>query len=183
MMTQFEPKPFEDLDPEAQRRLERKAKRFWVGMIVALLGLSVAMYGIAIGYSMTDESFSVVDDYEAKAANWDEHMAQEARNAELGWMADLDVIGTGRPGEIEMRLNVFDKYGKPVRGADVELACFHMARGNDRLEAALPMTGDGMYSSTTRISRAGVWVFELSIARDDDLFTQTIRKEVYPRMQ
>lgn len=182
-MTQADHTPFEELDPATQRRLERKAKLIWVGMIVALLGFSVVMYGIAIGFSMTDESFSVVDDYEAKAANWDEHQRQEARNRELGWMADLDVIGAGGVGEIELRLNVFDKYGKPVRGADVELACFHVARGNDRIEATLPMTGDGMYSMTTTINRAGIWVFEFDIARDEDRFTQTVRKEVYPRMQ
>jgi nitrogen fixation protein FixH len=182
-MTQVDHPSFDDLDPDAQRRLERKAKFVWVSMIVGLLGLSVVMYGIAIGYSMTDESFCVVEDYEAKAANWDEHMAQQSRNEQLGWMADLDVIGTGKPGEIELRLNVFDKYGKPVREADVDVSCFHMARGNDRIEAVLPMTGDGMYSRRTRINRAGVWVFELNIVRDGDVFTQTLRKDVYPRMQ
>jgi nitrogen fixation protein FixH len=175
--------PFEDLDVETQRRLERKAKFIWVGMIVGFLGLSVTMYGIAIGYSMTDESFSVVEDYEAKAANWDEHMAQQTRNAELGWLTDLDVVGTGEPREVELRLSVFDKYGKPVRGADVHVNCFPIARGNDRIEATLSMTGDGMYSMRTAISRAGVWMFEVSIAKDDDVYTETIRKEVYPRMQ
>ena len=69
---------------------------FWPAVIVGLL-LSGAAANI--GFMIVanrDQSFAVEPDYYRKAVDWDRRMAQETRNAELGWGATASL--EPRPG-------------------------------------------------------------------------------------
>ena len=69
---------------------------------VAIVGLLVSGAAANIGFMIVanrDATFAVEPDYYRKAVDWDHTMAQEARNAELGWRvtAQLEPADGGHP--------------------------------------------------------------------------------------
>ena len=154
----------------------------WIGLIVGLLGMSVILYASAIIYSMSDQSFALEPDYEMKAANYDAYKEQLRTNEALGWMPDLRVVPIGNYGECEVQLNLFDRYGKPVREATVDLKMFHNARASNIKELQLKQTGDGFYQGRSTLRRKGNWEIRLTITRQDTVFTHTVTKYIEPHL-
>ena len=66
-----------------------KPRYFWIGLVVALLALSVGVHAVLLIASINDPSFAVEPDYERKARNYDEIQRQREASRALGWMADL----------------------------------------------------------------------------------------------
>jgi nitrogen fixation protein FixH len=155
-----------------------KAQIFWIGFVVCMLLMSVVIYGTALIISLTDPTFAVEPDYEQKAANWDQHRAQVATNNRLGWMADLTTTAADEPEHVDVSLALFDKWGKPINGASVEVETFYNARASRRIHDTLEQVGEGAYEKRMELSPSGVWEFRLVVKRKDDTFTKTIRKSI-----
>ncbi|MEO0651775.1 MAG: hypothetical protein AAFZ65_13960, partial [Planctomycetota bacterium] len=60
----------------------------WVGLVVGLLGMSVLIQVTAVVLSGR-EPLGLVENYESKAASWNEHADQLAQNEALGWRVEL----------------------------------------------------------------------------------------------
>jgi nitrogen fixation protein FixH len=155
-----------------------KAKHFWVGLVVALLSMTVITYGVGMVIAISDPSFAVEENYEEKAANWDEIQRERRASEALGWTVDLSTEPGRIRGEAEVTLELYDKYGKAIHEADVEVECFHNARAADIKRASLDFVADQYYRKTMMLHRTGIWEFRLKITRGEDVFVKTLRKSV-----
>lgn len=159
---------------------ERRRARSWgwplavVALLVGGAGANVALLVVAT----SDASFSVERDYYQKALAWDETMAQEARNADLGWSlaASLDAPA-GREGA-RLSVRVTDRDGAAVAGAAVLVEALHNARASEVLTAPLVPAAPGGYTATLPLRRPGIWELRFRITRGPAVFTGTITREL-----
>lgn len=144
-----------------------------VGLLVAGAGANIAFMVIATG----DPTFAVEPDYYKKAVNWDRTMAQQARNASLGWTVSARVErGDGRVARLVTR--VTDAAGVPISGAEVSADAFPSARAGHVVPLALAPVGLGEYAAPLPIERPGLWEIRLRVVRAGDAFTRTIGVDV-----
>jgi len=105
-------------------------------------------------------------------------MAQEARNATLGWRvsARLEPAAAGRARLVAL---VQDRGGVPVTGAAVAVEAFPSARAREIATFALaPADGAGVYAVTLPRARPGLWELRLRVARGAELFTRTLSQDL-----
>jgi nitrogen fixation protein FixH len=155
---------------------------YWPLLIVALLfvggvGPNLLLFVVA----NSDPSFSVEPDYYQKSLRWDERLAQERRNSELGWTLGLDLRPEESP-QLGVRLTamLFDRTGAPLDGASVELEAFHNARASEIVKASLRGSGEGTYLANLPAGRAGLWEFRFVVRLGNDVFTRTVMEDVWP---
>ncbi len=150
----------------------------WPVIIVALL---VAGVGANIGLMVVathDASFAVEPDYYEKALRWNETMAQEQRNAALGWSVAIDFEGMPRPGQVKLTARIVDRAGHAVEGADVGVAAFHSARARQIITAALQPESSGRYSAALPLDRPGLWELRVRVERGEQVFTATLARDL-----
>lgn len=153
---------------------ERKARRFWVSLIVGLLGLQVVIGIASVILAISDPTAAVIKDYYQSAVNWDSTRRARQLTAQLGW--DLDVsVGPVLPGgrERQLRLTVSSSDQMPVESLVVSASFFHHAKGSDVHQMRLVEVGEGVYVGTTTLTQSGLWQLELQIAGDHGLAEQT----------
>jgi nitrogen fixation protein FixH len=150
----------------------------WPLLIVALLvGGAGANLGLMLA-ATGDASFAVEPDYYQKALHWDETMAQEARNAALGWTIAVVFERAAQPGAVKLTARVDDRTGHAIEGAHVAVEAFHSARARRVLRATLTAAAAGRYSATLPLDRPGLWELRLRVERGDQVFTKTLVQDL-----
>jgi len=155
-------------------------RRGW-GWPLLIGGLLVGGAGANVGLMLvanSDPGFAVEPDYYQKALHWDETMAQEARNASLGWSVAVSFDRSSRPGQVMIAARVSDGGGRPVEGARVDIEAFHSARANRVLAATLAAGPGGRYAAALPLDRPGLWELRLRVAQGEQTFTQTIIQDL-----
>jgi nitrogen fixation protein FixH len=153
-------------------------RSWWPIAIVALLAGSAGANIAFLVIAAHDASFAVERDYYAKALAWDEVIAQEARNRELGWAVSAAVERGPAARGARLVARVIDRAGAPVRGAAVSVDAFPSARASHVVTGALAPAGAGVYTLDLPGARAGVWEVRLRVARGADVFTGTVAAEL-----
>lgn len=147
-----------------QKRLERRAKWFWVSLICGLLGMQLVIGGVALYLSTSDPSMAVIPDYYEKSLAWDETKQARGAAERLGLSLQLqasDVVD--QKGMRALELRVFDSLGQPVDGLNAYGAIYHHARANQQYDISLQSVGEGRYLVLAPMRRNGVWQVELAI--------------------
>ena len=152
----------------------RKARVTWIGVIVGLLGFSVITQAVLIVASLSDPSFAVERDYEAKAANWTATQQQAAVNAKLDWTLNLLTAPTASPRELQLTVHLFDQWGKPITEASITGSGFHNARANDIVDFTMTYVDGARYVATIPARRSGKWEFRFAVDHESDHFTETV---------
>ena len=151
---------------------------FWPAAIVSLL---VSGAAANIGFMIVanrDQSFAVEPDYYRKAVDWDRRMAQEARNAELGWGATAS-LEPRRGDHARLVARITDREGRPLTGATVTVEAFASARANRMATVTLtPETTPGAYAATLDGARPGLWELRLRVVRGEQVFTRTLDQDL-----
>lgn len=147
----------------------------WVSLVVGLLGLSVLIQGTAVLLA-SRQPLGLVEDYERKAAEWDEHRAQLDRNDDLGW--ELALSTRSLPGGAELRVDLRDDSGLPIEGARVSLVAFHNANADDKLRVDLEPLTEGGYGRAVPLSRSGLYEFQFDVQFAGERFTAVRRETV-----
>lgn len=138
-----------------------------IGLIIAVhIAAMVGLVAVATG----DPSHYVEEDYYERALRWDEHMAQERKNAALGWRAAV-AIADPVPGRATLTVRLTDRHAEPVAGAEVRVVTFAVARAGRRLRARLAEAGAGRYAARLPIARPGRWEVRLTVTRRGERFT------------
>jgi nitrogen fixation protein FixH len=143
---------------------ERRAKRFWVSLVVGLLGLQLVVGGVAISLATNDPSVAVIPNYHAAALDWDATKRTRNAVARRGWKAELTVaeVADGR-GRRAIQLRVFDQTGRPGEGLRVAGRYYRHARAGDVASLELPDVGDGQYLTLVPMAEAGLWQVDLQL--------------------
>jgi nitrogen fixation protein FixH len=142
----------------------------WPAIVVGLLVFSLMVHGVLVAAALAGGGPKVEDDYYRKAANWDQHMAQERRNEALGWQVEL-VVPAASQGRRRVEVRLRDSQGSGLEGAAVRLVAFHNAYAHDVQRADLEPLGEGAYAVSLPLPRAGRSRFDLEVTRGDERFT------------
>ncbi len=153
--------------PEAPRPTSRFS--IWPGAIFVLLGVNVCVVGVTIYAAVSDRAFGVEPGYYEKAVEWDEAMAQQSRNAALGWS-----IAVLRDAPLTVVLTERD--GSPIPSARIEGIAFHHARSAQRFALTLHERDHdahpGVYTSDdAALSTHGLWQLRLTATHANHRFT------------
>ena len=173
-MTNSLPRPA-DVNPE------HRQGRFWIGLVVALLGGQIALLVTMAYIATSDGSFAVEPDYYQKGLHWEDTATQLRQNARLGWTARIDVSqAVTAGGERTVTCRLTNRDGTPLDGATIGLVAFAHTRGSQRSSATLLPAGSGAYTLAMRFARHGVWEFRVVVHRGPETFTQTVVRNVGP---
>ena len=80
----------ETMEPVDQRS-ERRAKRFWISLVLMLFAIQFTIGSVAIHYATSNPSMVVIPDYHEAALNWDAHQHLHTAANRLGWKIGIDV--------------------------------------------------------------------------------------------
>jgi hypothetical protein len=162
-------------------RVARRAVIRWTSLIVGLLVLQVGLCGLGVFFALRGKAVVVEADYYNKALNWDQKQAQLRAARELAWGVDLSVgQSSTTQGQRALMLNLADAQGAAITDATVDVAYFHHARPRDVRQADLKSAGQGLYASSLPLDRRGLWEFRLTIHRGDQVFVETLQKDLLP---
>jgi hypothetical protein len=149
---------------------------FWIMVPVVLLGASfVGLVSLAV-IASSDPSFAVERDYYQRAVAWDDHLAELAESARLGWA--IAVVIRPQRGGAELTASLLDRNGQAVHDAKLSLEAFHNARRNLALLVDLEPDRHGRYRRFVPMHKSGLWEFRFRAKRADTRFVQTLRGDV-----
>ena len=156
-----------------------KKGSYWPWLLVGLLvsGSSFNLY--MVHRALSDPSFAVEKNYYKKALQWDQTMAQKRTNAKLGWAIKANVKPHLKKNKasIKVHAKVVDKSGQVVKDAHVSFEAFHNARSARRFNKDMRRYNDS-HNTTIPTYRQGIWVFQYTVLRGKQRFTQTLRTEL-----
>jgi len=147
---------------------------------VAIVGLLLGGAGANIGLMLVatrDPSFSVEPDYYRKAVEWDRTMAQQARNAALGWSLSARFEDDGGPPGSRLRVRAVDRAGAPLSGARVVVEAFPSARASHVSRMTLDAGPDGTHVAAMPPGPAGLWEVRVTVTRGEEVFTAVVAAE------
>lgn len=158
---------------------ERRAKRFWVSLIVGLLGLQV-LAGIGTVYLATnDPTVAVIPNYYQAGLDWDVKRRSLNQFQALGWQCEVQIDSVDT--ELQQRtfkVLVRDSNALPVADLRVTAKVYHHARGTDVHRLILDQTQPGEYVAIARLIQAGLWQVDLSLEGDHGLAEQPLTIDV-----
>lgn len=142
-------------------------KRFfpWPGLIFLFIGTTVLVQGVTLFFALGDDSHAVVPDYDAKADAWDEHAADLASSAALGWtveVVDSQLVDDGM--SLTLQLGDIDGSAHGVYRAH------HNATPNALHADTVQVDEHGEASIFVSGQRPGWWQIELHLQQGDDSF-------------
>ena len=160
-------------------KLERRAKRTWISLVVLLLGLQLVIGGFAIHIATGDRSTAIVPDYHNAALNWDSHQQRRDRLRQLDWKLNLEVAETpDGAGRRVVRVQVHDDQGNGVDDLNIDGTVFHHARARKIVPIQLESIGDGSYQQLLPIDASGLWEFEFEFDAAEQAATEKRIMEV-----
>jgi nitrogen fixation protein FixH len=156
-----------------------RPRSYWPIALAGVLAVSAAANLVVVAVAVRDPSFAVERDYYRKALAWDETMAQEQRNVELGWHVDATLVTLGRPRhDARLDVRVADADGRPIDGARVTVEALHNARANDLFAPLLTAQDAGRYTGSLPGARRGLWELRIRVARGAAVFTTVLTREL-----
>jgi nitrogen fixation protein FixH len=158
---------------------ERVAGKVWPAIIVGFLALSVGSNVLLLVRASADPGFAVEKNYYQRAVAWDSAVEARARSEALGWSIEIGTKGVVE-GSRKIAVLLEDREGAPVTGAEVSLETFHLAHGNEILEANLSEVAPGGYEAELPLVRPGLWEMRFVARRGDQVFVPVIRREIGP---
>lgn len=150
----------------------------WPLALGGLLAASVVFNLAVVFVASRDPSFAVERNYYRKALAWDQVMAQEHRNAELGWRLDLALDRAPSAAHATLVARLADRDGRPIDNARVVVEALHNARANDVIQATLAADGTGRYVGALPMHRAGLWELRLRVEHGGDVFTEVVTRDL-----
>lgn len=154
---------------EQHVELERRARRFWVSIVVGLLGTQILIGGLSVYLSQSDPTVVVAPNYYNAAVNWDATRRARQGMELLGWQLE---ITSSPPAENRRQLSVrlLDRDKQPVTGYRVTGNFFHHARASDVDAVRFTEMEPGVYVANSRILNAGLWQSDLRIEGEAGIF-------------
>ena len=137
----------------------------WILAIVGLLaGNILAM--VILATSAHGRDAQIIPDYYARAATYDQQMADSARSRALGWTADARLVA----GNVEV--SVRDAGGRALDAAKVRVAGYQRAHLAQGFDLPLAPIGGGTYRAPVT-SGQGVHDLTIIVERDGTRFVET----------
>jgi len=144
---------------------ERRAKRFWVSLVVTLLGIQLAVGGVAIHLATGDPTVAIVPDYHTNALNWDQEKRVQLAATRLGFQIDVETSDVADDsGHRVILVQVADASGAAADDLVILGTAYHHALAGDVRPFSFQGIGHGRYQSLAPLGRPGLWHLELMLA-------------------
>lgn len=148
---------------------------FWPGMVVAILGFSVAANVILVVKATGDGGAQIIDDYYAKGANWDDEVARVKKSDDLNWTVTATLLESGESSGTATV--IFYKDNEALTDLDVDIALKDPTRNGVVSQAKATHQGQGIYTVATELPRLGQWDIEVVAVQEAITFEDIIRVE------
>lgn len=148
----------------------------WAFVPVVLLVVSVGGMGAVAAIAADDPSFSLEPDYYQKAVAWDQHQAERAASARLGWKLEAALELEGPTLRLVARVTAAD--GSPLSSARVQAHAFAIARASDLRELVFVERRPGEYTAELGRARPGLWEFRFAVEQGTLRYSTVTRAEV-----
>lgn len=157
---------------QARQKLKSWMKRggFWPVFLITLLASHASLMIWAATKAIGDPSFAVVDDYYQKAVHFDQRKQELAASEALGWQFKLGVNNADAQRKLVVA-TLHDRWGVPLRGAEVRMRCTRLADGSVH-ELALVDEGEGVYRASEALAAGGVYDVETRVVFAEQVFVQ-----------
>lgn len=142
--------------------LERRARYFWVSVVVGLLSMQIAIGVTAIVLATSDKTVAVIPDYYQSAVNWDVTRRSLQLTEKLGWTTDCSV-GSLDQGYRNLTIVIQDKDQEPVPELRIFADYFHHSRATEQKRVLMTETAPGLYSAAVSIDQTGLWQLNLRL--------------------
>jgi nitrogen fixation protein FixH len=165
--------------PVVTEAQERRARRFWVSLIVGFLGLEVVSGVFAIYLATSDPSVAVIPNYYQAGLDWDVKRRNLDHLKLLGWTTEVLV----EPEDVELGqrfvvIQVRSKTGAPVNGLRISARIFHHARGTEVHRLVFDETADGDYIAISKLTQPGLWQVDLVLEGDHGIAEDSLVVDV-----
>ncbi len=143
---------------------ERKAKRFYIGLVLLLFAIQITILGTALRLTIGDPALAVVPDYHQAALDWDSAHAAAGAAGKLGWAVQIDVsdVADGR-GLRAIHVSLADSKRRPIPSLKVLGKVYHHADAEQVHRFEMENVGEGKFLAMPPMGRVGLWQLELSI--------------------
>lgn len=159
------------------QQIERRARRFWVGLIVTLLGIQVIVGLGSVYLALGDPTVAVIPNYHQSALDWDiKHRAQQLLER-LKWQVTVEASSIAAD-QRTLQVRIEGPQGEPIELLNVRGKVYHHARGQEIAQVVLKETTAGNYAGQVPITRPGLWQIELAIEGDHGIANKTTTIEV-----
>ncbi len=159
----------------------RRSKRhlFWPVLITSLICIHIVSVVTMVVVATRDRSFAVEPDFYVKGLNYDQTIQQRRDNALLGWSIKFGVSEPLTGTDLRnVTCRLFDRDGKPLEGAKIDLAAFAHLRGSNIESCVLLPHDAGQYVGTIVFADPGIWEFRLVATRGKETFTHIVKQEI-----
>ena len=149
--------------------------RLWPIAVAVVLALTVAANVALLVTAQGPDAAVPEPDYYRKAVAHDSTLAQLARDAELGWHADAQLVR--ERGGVRVEIALSTATGTPIDGAQVHVEGIHNLDPTHPLERTLSPAARGRYAALAPPLHAGLWELRVDVHRAADRFTASVRAE------
>jgi nitrogen fixation protein FixH len=159
-----------------------RAGAWWPLGLIGVLGVTIAANVWMLFVASAQDAAVVEPDYYRKAVHWDDEVAQQRHNAELGWSLAVQLGPMDTDGTATIEAILRDRDGNPVTGATIQVIAIHNRAGRTRPTAKLHDSGAGIYRATLALGHRGLWELRFDVERrlpegTADRFTAVVRSE------
>jgi hypothetical protein len=152
--------------------------RLWPWGIGAVLVLTV-VGNAAVYQAANDANAAAVEpDYYRKAVEWDSTLAQEERNHQLGWRAEIDPDPMDSSGASTIAVTLQDAAGSPIAAANLDLIAIHNAAAATPSHDSTRTDDAGRARIRLPLRHRGLWEFRLTATRGATRFTAVLHRDV-----
>jgi nitrogen fixation protein FixH len=113
---------------------------------------------------------TVANDYQKKYDLYNNYIGQLKNQHERGWHVKdgwIDKPVEGKPALF--RINVLDKQGNPITGAQVTISFLRPSNKSMDVNTQLPEQNAGFYGQTVTLPAPGLWDLLITIKKGDDI--------------
>ncbi len=149
---------------ETQQKDERRAKRFYIGLVLLLFAIQATILGTALKLAIGDPALAVVPDYHQAALNWDESYRASLASDRLGWNVDVIVSKVSdSQGQRAISVELHNQQGKTLDDLNVDAVVYRHADAGAFQAVDLPSTGEGRYLGMASMPQQGLWQLEVTV--------------------
>lgn len=137
----------------------RVTGRFVLFSLIAFFAVIFAVNGAMLSFALSTNSGGITTDPYRKGLKYNERIAADERQSELGWKSDIALDGKNK----RLTVKLTDREGKPLQGLTASATVGLAVTDRDDVVANLVETSPGQYEAPFNVADAGNFVADLEV--------------------
>lgn len=153
----------------------------WPMFIITMLSIVVVVNIVFAYLAVTSDAGLIEQNPYQQSVHYQDIIDQEKVNLDLGWVATLNCGSDSNPGLKRVELQLVDNIGDPINDAIVKFKALRPSSDALDFEGVLEYVegSEGRYFTLTdSLSESGLWLFNLNIVKDGQVFIDRMKRVV-----